>query len=315
MEELLKAFPALSDDERLYREYYEDTGLGNPRLPGDFSQKSELLQKVRFRSSLFQIMKNPSRIALAKLPCFIPPYIRSSSQLLTAICLLRGRMLFHACGKSEELQDEALLLIAPGVYHAEGIFDEDTIALEISVPAGTMQGIPGIIPRLMMEKAYAIMEDPDHALPMLIARIHRELSFEEPAMEMLALLISELSIEAGRLPQRLYRHQDDEASGYLSLIDSNFSSITLPAFAGHYGITEQYASSQIKTKLGDTFMNILKAKRMEEALHRLLTSYRTCKDIAEEVGYSSQAHLSRAFSDYYGLTPMKLRDMQRLHML
>ena len=306
----------LSDDELLYRSFYEELGEGGmkPRMPGDAGLKSALAKAVRLSS--LEMPPCHQALSIARHPRFRPPYIHR---------LGRPSILYASAGEAsitiegESIMMEAgdMLMVSAGTYRSIAAFRDDAILLELSASAADTEKLPGLLPSLFSGKRYGLLNGRDSRIREIFHRLQDEAARSDSSSEMAMLMLSELSIEAGRsaglTASRDIAEERSEAYRYLSLIESGFRTITLSSLADSLSITEQYASGLIRQKLGESFVNIVKTMKMRESLHLLMDTYRTCREIAQEVGYSSQEHFSRTFTDYFGISPMKLRDIRRRH--
>ena len=66
---------------------------------------------------------------------------------------------------------------------------------------------------------------------------------------------------------------------------------------------------------GATFSEYTQAARMHLAHSRISISDDTLADIAEMSGFSSKSHLSRKFSEFFGMSPVTYRELSRLAAL
>ncbi len=94
------------------------------------------------------------------------------------------------------------------------------------------------------------------------------------------------------------------------IIEGSFarSEFSLDDVAGRLFISPNYLRSLFKQQVGESFVEYLTRRRMEQA--RILLDDITLKvhQIAETVGYDDQHYFSICFKKYYGLTPSDYRE-------
>lgn len=93
----------------------------------------------------------------------------------------------------------------------------------------------------------------------------------------------------------------------LKYISDNYRDITLEKTAEHFGYHPDYLSSRFRAVTGMSFSRKLLSIRMEEAIHRLLTTDYSINEIASLVGYQDRSHFSRNFHAYTGMSPKEYR--------
>lgn len=93
----------------------------------------------------------------------------------------------------------------------------------------------------------------------------------------------------------------------MKYISDNYRIVTLEDTARKFGYHPDYLSARFKIITGMTFSKKLLSIRMEEAIHRLLTTDYTISEISSLVGYQDRSHFSRNFRDYTGMTPKQYR--------
>lgn len=105
---------------------------------------------------------------------------------------------------------------------------------------------------------------------------------------------------AGRLTQaqlnRLSRH-----------VEENDGRLTLAEMAGAVGLSESWFAHVFKQTTGSTPLQWLRAKRIESAKALLRQGDLTLADIAAQLGFFDQAHLTKAFRQVEGETPAAWR--------
>ena len=72
-------------------------------------------------------------------------------------------------------------------------------------------------------------------------------------------------------------------------------------------VSTNHLSACIKKTAGETFINILVRRRMENAQQLLLNTDLQVQEIARRCGYSDQHYFSYCFKKYSGTSPGALR--------
>ena len=99
-----------------------------------------------------------------------------------------------------------------------------------------------------------------------------------------------------------------------SYIDSHYcEEISIGSLAEKYELSPNYLSSMLRDSLGVKFTEYLSNLRIAKAKEYLATSDRTASEIAELVGYHSNSHFTRVFSEIAGCTPAEYKKSLRKH--
>ena len=99
-----------------------------------------------------------------------------------------------------------------------------------------------------------------------------------------------------------------------SYIDSHYcEEISIGSLAEKYELSPNYLSSMLRDSLGVKFTEYLSNLRIAKAKEYLATSDRTAAEIAELVGYHSNSHFTRVFSEIAGCTPAEYKKSLRKH--
>lgn len=93
----------------------------------------------------------------------------------------------------------------------------------------------------------------------------------------------------------------------LKYIQSNYRTVTLGEVAERFHYEATYLGKQIKAGTGKNFTDIVRELRLEEAKQLLRTTNLRLEQVAEQAGYESQTHFSRAFRQAEGMPPGEYR--------
>jgi two-component system response regulator YesN len=101
------------------------------------------------------------------------------------------------------------------------------------------------------------------------------------------------------------------ADQVMGIINSNYSDISLclGTVSAKLHISVSYLSALLKKEKGDTFVNLLTAKRLEAAKKELQTSQAKILEIALNNGFSDQHYFSYCFKKHFGISPNKAREL------
>ena len=78
--------------------------------------------------------------------------------------------------------------------------------------------------------------------------------------------------------------------------------------AERVGLSDSYLSVIFKQHTGKTFSEALQEIRMEEARRLLKNEYLKIYEIAQRLGYDDPKNFTRAFRNYYGISPREYRN-------
>ena len=95
----------------------------------------------------------------------------------------------------------------------------------------------------------------------------------------------------------------------LKIIEKEFADedLSLNSVSERLHVSPNYLSANMKKYAGDTFINLLISRRMEEAQELIRRENLRISEIAERCGYSDQHYFSFCFKKYYGISPAKMR--------
>lgn len=98
----------------------------------------------------------------------------------------------------------------------------------------------------------------------------------------------------------------------LEIIEQRYmdEDLSLASLSAMLNVSPNHLSACIKKTAGETFINILIRRRMEEAQKLLLTTDLQVQEIARRCGYTDQHYFSYCFKKYSGTSPGALRRQQ-----
>ncbi len=96
----------------------------------------------------------------------------------------------------------------------------------------------------------------------------------------------------------------NEIAQFRQLIDENFiNERSISFYADHFGISSHAFSKKIKKELGKTPMQLIQERVTLEAKKLLHLTYKSVKEIANELNFEDEFYFSRYFKKNVGLSP------------
>lgn len=96
-------------------------------------------------------------------------------------------------------------------------------------------------------------------------------------------------------------------------LEAHYQDGTLTKCAERVSLSPTYLSRIFKEKSGISFSDRLLQIRMERACDLLSDSMHRGYDVAYDVGYDNPKNFSRAFKNYFGITPSEYRQQKESH--
>ncbi len=206
----------------------------------------------------------------------------------------------------------------------------------IFVPAGTVMSlelppqIQGLVLHIPPDPVLELPKGPFHLrisnieaqanLTGHIERVERELAGHAPAMDRAlrayGLLVStwmarELSRAEGAILRDKAHHLVEKFAVLLAI--SYHTGAGVADYAERLGITPTHLSRVCKEASGKPAHALIHERMMHEARRMLADTKLSAREISEQLGFSSAAYFTRAFSQTVGLTPTAFRGNARLH--
>ncbi|MDE5742635.1 MAG: AraC family transcriptional regulator [Oscillospiraceae bacterium] len=127
-------------------------------------------------------------------------------------------------------------------------------------------------------------------------------------IDYLARSAAEIKIRQGSKLRDFYIHEA------LAFIEQNFQNdITVEDIAEVCGLNRSYFGKIFKEAVGKSPQDFLLNYRMVKAAELLKLTKLSVGDISNAVGYDNQLHFSRAFKNFYGISPKNWRIEQMLN--
>jgi len=107
------------------------------------------------------------------------------------------------------------------------------------------------------------------------------------------------------------RKQNSEllCDGAIHIIETEYGdeTLSLVSISERLHVSSSYLSAILRKNRGDTFVNLLTAKRMAAAKELLKCTSMKIMEVAKRCGYNDQHYFSYCFKRYYGTSPNKIR--------
>jgi AraC family transcriptional regulator len=163
-------------------------------------------------------------------------------------------------------------------------------------------------------REYSVIGQESHdrrggAVAWLIGKLHHEFRRMDQTS---ALMIEGLTLEIIAEASRQFAASENRASRWLEharqILHEQFAeNITLADLADLVGVHPVYLASSFRKKYGCTVGEYRQRLRVEFACRELSQAHSSLVQIALAAGFANQAHFSRTFKRYTGITPAKYR--------
>lgn len=121
---------------------------------------------------------------------------------------------------------------------------------------------------------------------------------------------------AAYLPEKINGNTDEKAFDILQYIQTNITSpskIRMDEISRHFGISESYVGRYFKKHTNETMQQYIINYRTKMIENRLLHSDMRITEIAFELGFTDESHLSKFFKKQKGITPSEFRKKMNLY--
>jgi len=222
----------------------------------------------------------------------------------TVAVILRGGF----AGSYNHLEHECMttnVVVEPaGEWHANRFGDAESTILTLSLNEDRLQGPFASLARgvrferdqfvtEVARRADAELNSPDDLTPMAV---------ESAALELLTRL-SRSARNEGRPSwlNRARQHLHDRYADPLRLSD----------VALEVGVEPERLSGAFRRAFGEPMASYLRRLRVEAAAMMLSSSDAPISQVAADVGFADQSHMTRCFARYLGITPARYREQLR----
>ena len=263
-------------------------------------------------------------ISAAKVLRYMPAHWHSN-EYFEVYYASSGDCPVHFSNEIVTLHPGSLMIVAPGVVHANPCYSDDSELAYYMIRKSTFEQVFwSLLPKENLlavffrqalsnrqPNAYLRFEteaDPD--ISRLMKQIYEEyLAEERYCSQMMNALMSACFTlllrryeGSARLPRTEQFYWKHEYSAILSDIQTDFASVRLQDLAEKYHYNEKQVRRIVQTCTGMSFSELVSRLRMKKA-EALLRSGIPIDEISAAVGYTTVSSFYRAFTAYYGHTP------------
>lgn len=247
------------------------------------------------------------------------------------ILVERGKGLHDINGKVVGYQEGSIFLLTPDDSHSfrieeetsflyikftEYFFHKDKDKQEKARWTHKMETIlyqPNVIPGVIT------YDENDRAFILTLAKqIETEYSsdrcYSEDIMaDCLGMIISIIARSICYIPDHQERAQANNSSKVNQIINHirksvyQASEVRIKNLADHFNMSENYISSYFKKQTGESLKTYILKYRLNLVMYRLKKSNDTISEIAYDLGFFDDSHLSRLFKQEFGVTPKEFR--------
>lgn len=247
------------------------------------------------------------------------------------ILVERGKGLHDINGKVVGYQEGSIFLLTPDDSHSfrieeetsflyikftEYFFHKDKDKQEKAKWTHKMETIlyqPNVIPGVITYD-----ENDRIFILTLVKQIETEYSsnrcYSEDIMaDCLGMIISIIARSICYIPDHQERAQANNSSKVNQIINHirksvyQASEVRIKSLADHFNMSENYISSYFKKQTGESLKTYILKYRLNLVMYRLKKSNDTISEIAYDLGFFDDSHLSRLFKQEFGVTPKEFR--------
>ncbi len=337
-QEVLESLRELNETELFYRSYY--LAKQDPETLRRFLEeldKEELASKNIWLPDLkmagspfiseYFIPNMKSNVKITKHERYTPLFHHSHA-FFEMLYILEGSCENTVEGHAISMKQHDICILAPDVDHTIGVFDDDTIVLNVIIRKSTFKEtffevftddtiLSLFFSRILYAKnadSYILFRthgnEPLHAImELLIMEGIQQEKYSAMAMENLiraAFCVLLRNHDEAMLSDYSLKHSQ-ESLNIVRYIQNNYQTVTLKSLAEKYNYSPAYIGTLIKKQTGTTFVQILRDVRMKKACALLLTTNLQINEICSLIGYDSVEFFNRTFKKIYQVTPGEYR--------
>ncbi|CAM4489283.1 AraC family transcriptional regulator [Paenibacillus macerans] len=272
------------------------------------------------KSDRFRFKKTPELLFAGQVVderrFYAPPQIHDFREI---IYIVEGAGEFRIAGKTYEVRPGDVAVYNAGVPHEERSLSPQPFKLiYCGVSNVHIEGVPQgqllpayVEPVIPCEKyAYKVESCLSEMLQECDSQV---LGYETLSNNLLMSLITLLyRIVDVKHPFDPLKDKNEITVRTKQFIDKNYTrSITLKEIADTLYVSQHYLSHLFKKELGDSPVNYLITRRIEEAKRLLAGSDAAIHEIASRVGYGNDKYFSMLFKKVTGQSPSAYRDAEK----
>ena len=273
-------------------------------------------------------------ISIGRMLRYLPDQWHSNTYFTLYYCF-SGHCNAHFRNETVSLTKGSVLIVAPGTEHACPCYADDAVLVFYMIRSSTFKRVfwnqlsDDNLLSTFFHKAlsadtpgsYLQFETgEDQELIRLLTRIYEENQMEEPyapqminaLMRVAFLLILRRHEGTARLPRTDGFYWKHEFSAIFSYIQNHFADASRDDVAKQFHYSSRQIGRIVQDYTGKSFGMLIRELKMRRASELLREGSYSPEQIAEMTGYSSASSFYRAFSEFYGCTPLAwLEKMER----
>ena len=244
------------------------------------------------------------------------------------LCIYDGQAHTSIQGIEHTLHKGDVCIIPPHTKHSIGIFD-DSIAFNILIRGSTFQStffqsltedsaLAHFFAHVLYRKTegnYLIFHTAnDPQIREMLENLyieylgHEKYSYTFLNSMLILLWAMLLRYHGGNIESILAKDTSGNSmTDILNYLSQHYQTATLRETASHFGYSSSHFSTLIKEGTGQTFLQIIRSIKLEQACRALRETSLSNIAICELVGYDSPEHFMRTFKKNYGMTPGEYR--------
>ena len=258
---------------------------------------------------------------------YTPEFIHEH-EFFEILCIYDGQAHTSIQGISHTLHTGDICIIPPHTKHSVGVFD-DSIAVNILIRGSTFQStffqaltadsaLAQFFAHVLYRKTegnYLIFHTAnDPQIREMLENLyieylgHEKYSYTFLNSMLILLWAMLLRYHGGNIESILAKDTSGNSmTDILNYLSQHYQTATLRETASHFGYSSSHFSTLIKEGTGQTFLQIIRNIKLEQACRALRETSLSNIAICELVGYDSPEHFMRTFKKTYGMTPGEYR--------
>lgn len=325
---LIEYYGQFSDDELFYKSYYEAQGneesikiimerlrQNKSQFPGIWLPELNM-RGARYLSELF-LDKTDGNVLIIK-HCRYNPLFVHYHEFFEMIYVLKGNCVNNVQGKDILMNEGDICIIEPGVWHTIGVFDDDSIIMNILVKKNTFDEtfFDGYQSCDTLSVLNYHTEEGSATASILYLLFSEAAQNQENASAAIENLLKALFVVLKRekAEQISLEHKFDrdiDVNEILNYVQIHYKKITFTLLSEHFHLSQSYLRKIIKQCTGKSFIDIVRGIRMERACKLLKETDMSISAISEYVGYNTADNFIRHFKKQYAETPSEYRKNRR----
>ena len=340
--ELLSKFSILNEDEQFYKKYYYSHSSDNELKT--FLENIDYDEIINRRLIITEVDTGymPSymtddtyfestaknSIAISKHNRYTPEF-NHKHLFFELVYVLSGQCHQNIFHNDLQLTEGQFCIIAPNVEHTVGVFDSDSIVINILIRRNTFEDIFYDILRdvnkisvffneTLFSKThnkYLIfdtnrdVEIKQYILTMFLEYLNKDRYYEKILNSQLMILFSKIlrKYENNIIYPLKTSKGNKNCIEMITYIEQNYQSVTLQSLSDYFHFSTSYCSRIIKQYTGKNFTEIVQNIKFKKACSLLLKSNISVSKISTFVGFENVEHFTRLFKKKFKMTPCQYR--------